>query len=128
MVAPLADALNEWLPKSSRLGVRGVEDKEAWLRRTRDDWGVWGSCLDVGDMKDSSYRVEESAVDTDALGEPGRRSYPFWSYMRSRSARLRWRANLLNSVPEAVRAGFVFGAEIPRWPMVFTGCGGASLS
>jgi len=55
--------LVEKCPKSTPEGVG------ASLRRTRDDNGVCGPYFDEG--KDSSYRVEESAVELEVLGEPG---------------------------------------------------------
>lgn len=89
-------------------------------------------------LSGSLYNVDESAVETDALGDPGRPSGLISRYARSRSTRFLAMAYLLSSVPFAVRVGFVMGAEItavlfPRspWDMVFTVtgdfCGGASL-
>lgn len=76
MVELLVDVPEEKCPKSSMCGLRDPEDVEASLKRTRDDWGVWGRCLDEDDGRDSSYNVEESSVETEVLGEPGRRSKP----------------------------------------------------
>jgi len=58
-------------PKSARLGLRRPEEEEdASLRRIRDVCGVYG--LLAEDAMDSLYNVDESAVDTDVLGDPGR--------------------------------------------------------
>jgi hypothetical protein len=63
LVTPLMEC-----PKSDMLGL-STPDVNASLRRTRDDEGVCGACFDEG--KDSSYKVEESAVEMEVLGEPG---------------------------------------------------------
>lgn len=61
-------------PKSDMWGLRVPEEVDASLRRTRDVCGVCGGYLarDEDEAMYSSYRVDESAVETDVLGDPGR--------------------------------------------------------
>jgi hypothetical protein len=90
------------------------------------------------DGNDSEYRVEESAVDIELLGECGRARISESRFEeRSRSVFERPIEKTLNSVPSSVRVGFVMGAEMvlaPRRPCetVLTGTGergdGPSLS
>ena len=63
---------------------------------------------------DSLWRVEESSVTRDALGEPerGMAALAAVAYARSRSALVRCIVRRLSSVPLVVRVGFVAGAEI----------------
>jgi hypothetical protein len=56
-------------PKSDMFGLCTPEVVKASLRRTRDDEGVCGVYVDEG--RDSSYRVKESVVEMEVLGEPG---------------------------------------------------------
>ena len=78
------------------------------------------------DGRESSERVEESAVEIEVLGEPGR--------LVASLSRLRCMVNLLNSVPSRLRAGLELGADMARrpWLTVATAGGergeGASLS
>ena len=78
------------------------------------------------DGRESSEKVDESAVETEVLGEPGRLVVSL--------SRLRCMVNLLNSVPSTLRAGLELGADMARrpWLTVATAGGereaGASLS
>jgi hypothetical protein len=76
MVELLLEPLAGKCPKSDILGLRVPEEVDASLRRTRDVCGVCGGYLarDEDEAIESSYRVEESAVEIDVLGDPGRRS------------------------------------------------------
>ena len=64
-VAPLV----EKCPKSDMFGLCTPDWVGVSLRRTRDEDGVCTAYFEEG--KESSYRVEESAVEMEALGEFG---------------------------------------------------------
>ena len=51
----------------------GLEGDMASLRGDLEDWGVLGGNLEVEEEgRESSERVNESTVETEVLGEPGR--------------------------------------------------------
>lgn len=65
-------------PKSTIFGLLVVELEAASLRRRRFCWGVTLVVEGLYDKVDSSYRVEDSAVETEALGDGGRRALVAW--------------------------------------------------
>ena len=90
----------EYWPKSTIFSLR-EEELDASLRCTC----VCGEETLFGVTSlGSEYSVRESLVEIDSIGE------------LSPSRLLRREANLFSSIPEVVRAGFVFGAEIPFKP------------
>lgn len=56
-----------YCPKSVMLGLRLSDEDDASLCRNLREFGVLGRLVMVG-----SYKVEESAVLTDVVGDPGR--------------------------------------------------------
>ena len=66
----------------------------------------------VAELSESVNNVEESAVEIEALGDPGRPNWLPSRYARSRSSRCFDTENLFISVPFAVSVGFVIGADI----------------
>jgi len=92
--------------------VWGLEGEVTSLRGDLELWGVLGGNLEVEEDvegRESSERVNESTVETEVLGEPGR--------LLARWSRLaRCMVNLLNSVPSALRVGLVLGADMARRP------------
>lgn len=84
-------------PKSASVGLRGPWREGVYVRPfTRED-------------DESEYKVDESVVDIELLGEFGR---PFSSVAVLRCDFWRPAAYMLNSVPSEVRVGFVMGAEM----------------
>jgi hypothetical protein len=100
---------------SGRLG-RGM----ASLRRDLELRGELGGSLEV-EGRESSERVEESAVETEVLGESGR--------LAVRRSRLGRRiVNLLNSVPSILSEGLELGAEMARKPWLTVATAGGDLA
>lgn len=69
MVELFVEPLVEKCPKSVMFGLCTPGEVGASLRRTREEDGVCTADFDEG--KDSSYRVDESVVEMEVLGEPG---------------------------------------------------------
>lgn len=97
-------------PKSVILGLRLPDEDEASLCRSLREFGVLGRPV----MVESLYKVDESAVLTEVVGDPGRTLLASlaMAYARSLSALFLCIEYTLNSVPVAVRVGFVMGAEM----------------